>query len=317
MCFYLSSQVVQTGHISLSSSTKDFNFLIASPLNHWWVQKCCSANGNELGASTSVSGGPWVSVWANKGVHNRDSLWRLSEHFQCPFATQCPSYNLTGPTYSALFKLVALYFFHPLFIETLPVIPYIVSTIARPVTSLSQCGHDVTVKKSCLASPYAFFFFFTCGFLKSLDAFMVRNKDKLGLCVIPGVLLSCHLATTRQLAARDVALQARSLFFFQPSSGAVTFCVEWRVLCRPAVCARVQGHITPLWQQDLHYKPSDAFLLTLHICLSSSLLRSLPLSLLLFLIFLSLTPLHFPKSPPQNRLAYWPAVFSVVGHKSV
>lgn len=25
------------------------------------------------------------------------------------------------------------------------------------------------------------------------------------------------------------------------------------------VCARMQGHITPLWQQDLHYRPSEAF----------------------------------------------------------
>lgn len=139
--------------------------------------------------------------------------------------------------------------------ETLPVIPYIVSTNARPITSLSQCGHDVTVKKSCLASPYAFF---TCGFLKSLDAFMVRNKDKLGLCVIPGVLFSCHLATTRQLAARDVALQARSLFLSTFSWCCHILC-QWRVFCRPAVCACMQGHITPLWQQDLHYRPLDAF----------------------------------------------------------
>lgn len=87
---------------------------------------------------------------------------------------------------------------------------------------------------------------------------MVRNKDKLGLCVIPGVLLSCHLATTRQLAARDVALQAHSLFLSTLFWCCHILC-QWRVLCRPAVCARMQGHITPLWQQDLHYRPSDAF----------------------------------------------------------
>lgn len=145
--------------------------------------------------------------------------------------------------------------------ETLPVIPYIISTSAGPVTSLSQCGHDVTVKKSCLPAPptpHAFFFFLTCGFLKSLDAFMVGNKDKLGLCVIPGVLLSCHLATTRQLAARDVALQASSLFLSTFFWCCHILC-QLRVLCRPLACARMQGHITPLWQQDLHYRPSDAF----------------------------------------------------------
>lgn len=131
--------------------------------------------------------------------------------------------------------------------------------------------------------------FFTCGFLKSLDAFMVRNKDKLGLCVIPGVLLSCHLATTRQLAARDVALQARSLFLSTFFWCCHILC-QWRVLCRPAVCARMQGHITPLWQQDLHYRPLDAF--CWHCIFASAAVCFAPF--LFFFCFFNFSLTHFP-----------------------
>lgn len=131
--------------------------------------------------------------------------------------------------------------------------------------------------------------FLTCGFLKSLDAFMVGNKDKLGLRVIPGVLLSCHLATTRQLAARDVALW-RAPFFLSSVFWCCHILCQWQVLCRPLVCARMQGHTTPLWQQDLHYRPPDAFCWQC-IFASAAVCLSAPLFLFCFLIFLSFAPL--------------------------
>lgn len=252
-------------------------------------------------ANMSVSGGPCVSVWANKGVHNWDSPWRLSWLFLCPFATKCVLYVTWQVPRCALFKPVTVcVFWNP---------PQTHGNAAcyasyrqhhcRPsytlVTMRAWCNSQ-EILPGLLSPPpphhflFSFFFFLTCGFLKSLDAFMVGNKDKLGLCLVPGVLLSCHLATARQLAARDVALQARSLFLSTLFWCCHISC-QWRVLRRPLVCGRVQGHITPLWQLDLHYRSSNAFLLTLHICLSSSLPLSLPLSVLVFLIFLSLAPL--------------------------
>lgn len=172
----------------------------------------------------------------------------FSEFFLCPLYTVCLSCNRTGSTFSALFKPVIFFIFHSTVMETWLVIPHIISTIAEPLTSLSQCVHDVTVKKSCLAA--LFFFFFTCGFLKSLDAFTDGNKDKLGLCVFLVVSLSCHLATPDNLHQRMLPFR-RTCFFFVASLCSVTFCVNGKcctgcvyISMYAHVCT--QGHITPL-----------------------------------------------------------------------
>lgn len=233
-----------------------------------------------------VSGGLWASLWANKGVYNWDSPWRLWV-LSVPFCTVHPLWNLTGPTFFALFKLVNLYF-----------LSHSYGNAARyTLYSQNHCRANtilVTLRAWCnsqeilsgLPPPRLFL---TCGFLKSLDAFMVGNKDKLGLRVIPGVLLSCHLATTRQLAARDVALR-RAPFFLSSFFWCCHILCQWQVLCPPLVCARMQGHTTPLWQQDLHYRPPDAFCWQC-IFASAAVCLSALLFLFCFLIFLSFAPL--------------------------
>lgn len=76
----------------------------------------------------------------------------------------------------------------------------------------SDSLHDVTMKKSCLAGLFSFFF--TCGFLKSLYAFIDGNKDcKLGLCVFLGVCLICHLATPDNLQERLFSLRVTCSLF--------------------------------------------------------------------------------------------------------
>lgn len=166
--------------------------------------------------------------------------------------------------------------------ETLPVIPYIISTSAGPVTSLSQCGHDVTVKKSCLPAPptpHAFFFSYL-WFPEIPWCFYGRKQRQIGfVCYSWGVveLSPCHNQTT---CSKGCCPSGELSFSFNLLLVLSHFVSVTSVVPAPCMCTHAGTHNTSLTAGP-SLQALGCLLLTLHICLSSSLPLSLPLSLLL------------------------------------
>lgn len=172
-----------------------------------------------------------------------------------------------------------------------------------------------------------FWFFFTRGFLKSLDAFTDGNKDKLGLFVFLVVSLGCHLATPDNLHQRMLPFRRTcSLFLCSLPLFCYILC-EWQMLhwlclyIHVCACVHSGTHNTSLTAGP-SLQALGCLLLTLHICLSSSLSLSLLCFIFCFLIFLGCLKknihsfsLHLhANSSSLSCLAYWAILLAPVGH---
>lgn len=165
-------------------------------------EKCYSANHNEPGASLSISGG---DVSLSLGIKASISKAPYGE-CQCSVHTHCTQCVLHVTRQLPHFlpsSLWSLLIFRSMSMETL----------ARYT---SDSLHDVTMKKSCLAGLFSFFFYLR---FPEIPLCFHRWKQRLQIgfvCFPRGVfdLSPCH---TRQLAGKVVLLEgdllSLSLFF--------------------------------------------------------------------------------------------------------
>lgn len=180
------------------------------------------------------------------------------------------------------------------------------------VTTCAWCNSE-EILSGC---PGFFFgFFFTCGFLKSLDAFTDGNKDKFGLCVFLVVSLSCHLATPDNLHQRMLPFRRTCSLFLCSLPLFCHILCEWQMLhwlclyIHVCACVHSGTHNTSLTAGP-SLQALGCLLLTLHICLSSSL--SLSPSLVLYLLLS-----HFSRMPQKKTFTPFHYTFAQTLHLSL